>query len=371
MDRAKIVFIAIAVVAVGAAAALGFVAKGKFDAAREAEDDARSAYSKLDKIYKEEIFPSRENVDVMKGVVAGLEESRSAITGALANCNVPMVAGTTPSSFVQTLGTAIKALVEKAPIVDGVKSVSPNFAFGFDAYVGSNPAMPQESEVPLLSQQLVLVNRLVFAMYGAQVSQVVSIRRDAQDQATLNRAAAASADAQAGRGRRGRRGRGADVEEDSESESAPKAVKKGKSKEKKGGAGEPAAPLFSSQQMTVEFTARQSALVDFLNRVASMKAFVVVTDMSVKKTASDIRLPEGAVAAADSSAAGEQQQGRRGSSRRASARASENVEPEVAAQPDKLSELPPEMRVMTGPDVDPPLLVRLELDVYSFGKEGE
>lgn len=362
MDRAKTVFAVIAVLAIGAAVGLGVAAKNAFDEAKDAKDRAVSDVMKLDKIYKEEVFPSKENVQAMKEVVAAFESERDDMTNSLSKLNVPMVSDTSPSAFVQSLATAIKALAESAPIVDGVKSVSPNFAFGFDAYVGSNPAMPLENEVPALSRQLVLVYRLVSSMYASQVSKIDSIKRDAQDQATLHMATSEAASKE-GRGRRGRRGRG-DAETDEE-DSAPRKNVKNVKKPKAGAKGvvAPEAPLFTSQTMTVEFKARQNALIGLLNRIASMKAFVVVTDMAISKVGSDVRLPGGA----EASAAGESQQKGRG--RRGQARSEE--EPAAVAVEDQISTLPAEMRVMTGPDVDPVLAVRLNLEIYDFSKEGK
>ena len=36
-----------------------------------------------------------------------------------------------------------------------------------------------------------------------------------------------------------------------------------------------------------------------------------------------------------------------------------------------MSDLPPSQRLMSGPDIDPPLDIAVELDVYQFEKKGE
>jgi hypothetical protein len=375
MDRAKIIFIAIAVVAVGAAAGLGFSAKSKFaEAARDEAEKVRirkqlnHIYEGSDRSGNEIIFPSPENIAKIKEMVTELEDSRATITGALSKCNIPLVEGTTPSAFVQKLGQIIKLYTDKAPIVDGAKSVSPGFAFGFDAYVGANPAMPSEEEVPLLGQQLVVISWLTGEMFKSNVSRITMIKREAKDQATLSRSATDDS-------RRNRRRD--EVEEEDEEEEKPRKKKKGK----KGKSDEPPPPLFTSQKFILEFTARQNALMDLLNGIAAMpNAFCVVSGMTISKSAKDLRLPV-APEVVEEKSDEEESVKENAAARRAARRAArksrserkdkDNEEAKAAAPVAKDSELPPEMRVMSGPDVDPPLAVHLEIDVYTFGKESK
>ena len=49
---------------------------------------------------------------------------------------------------------------------------------------------------------------------------------------------------------------------------------------------------------------------------------------------------------------------------------SAEVVQEADAEP-VLSDLPPSRRLMSGPDVDPPLDVTVELDVFHFAREGK
>lgn len=371
MDRAKIIFIAIAVIAIGAAVGLGFSAKGKFDEASRDERAQSRVREQLNQIYEgtdrsgnDIIFPSPENIATIQQMVTELEDSRATITGALSKCNVPLVDGTSPSAFVQKLGQIIKLYAERAPIVDGAKSVTPGFAFGFDAYVGANPAMPQEGEVPLLGQQLVVISWLTGEMFKSKVSRITMIKREAQDQATLSRSATDDS----------RRNRRRDSEEEEEEEEEqPRKKKRGK---KKGKADEPPPPLFTSQKFILEFTARQNALMDLLNGIAAMpNAFCVVSGMTISKSAKDIRLPVAPEVTEeepeeDPEETAAERRARRRAARKA-ARENRKEEEKAATPVAKDSELPPEMRVMSGPDVDPPLAVHLEIDVYTFGKEGE
>lgn len=367
MDRAKIIFVAITVVAVGVAVALGLVAKGKFEEAKQSTMTEQSARGRLNGIYGKEVFPSEENLKTLEKLNEGFLEERDAFTNRLERCNVPMVQKA-PAAFVQTLSTAIQRLSDKAPVLDGVKPIAPNFAFGFDAYVGQNPAMPSESEVPLLGQQLVIVNDIVHQMYEAKIAKIAVVQREAKDKATLE-----SGSAKTSVGGRGGRRRGGS---DAEPEEAP-VVQKGTNVKKgaKGSKGtvEPKAPLYTSQRLTLTFTARQAALVDFLNRLASMKNFVVVKSIDVKKSAPDIKMPTAEAAMVEEA---EEEIGRKESRTRGvrnkgkTTRAEKETKTEktVAAAP-KISELPAEMRIMTGVEIDPLLQVTLNIEVYTFGKE--
>lgn len=363
MDRAKIVFIAIAVVAIGAALALGYLAKGKFDEAAAALGETESNYKRLSGIYSKEVFPSSENINLLRESCEALEARRQEVTNALTKLNVPMTTSVSPSAFIQALSQQIKAKVDKAPIVGGVKSVSPTFAFGFDAYVGSNPAMPLESEVPALSQQLILISWLTDEMYASGISSITKIERTPFDQATQIKNPQSALIVE--------------VRKAPEEEEDERPAKKGKKKNKK--IVEVRAPLFTSQKLNLEFTAKQQSLVNLLNSIASMKkAFVVVTDMNIKKSAPDIKNPA-VVEAQAASLAAEQGDEERSTRSRARDRAKDrkarlerNKESREKVEAVKeTSDLPKEMRIMSGPDVDPLLSVKLSLEVYNFVKEAE
>lgn len=369
MDRAKIAFVVIAVVAVAAAAGLGLAAKGRFDAASEARGERDSARAELKSIYGREVFPSESNVLAVAAAARAFEGSRAALTGELFRSNIALSAPgeMSPSAFQQKLDAGARALRARAPRVDGEPSVSPSFAFGFDAYLGDNPAMPSEEEVPLLVQQLTATVLLVNEVYASEVSRLTLVQRDAQDKATLERRSAAES-ARGGR----RRGRGAAVQQEAPE---PKAkARKSSSKPSRGAA--PAAPLFESQGMTLEFTARQGALVSLLNRLSAMRRpFVVVTGMSIRKAGPDIRPPSVPSAADGEHAASHRTPRAPRTPRTPRGSRAEHTERAPAPPPPpppSAADMPPELRVMSGPDIDPPLSVRLELEIYNFiGKEGK
>lgn len=362
MDKSKAGFIAAAAVLVAAAAGLGFFAWKQFGKAAEARSDRDASASALDRIYRQEIFPNNENVEALAGVLEEFSQGREAMTNMLAKSNINKAAPgeISPSAFQSKLSAGIRKFHADAPLVDGRKSVADNFAFGFEAYYGKD-AMPKEEEVPLLVQQLGMTALLVREIYGAQVSQLTKIEREARDSETIAMLQAS--------GRGGRRDAEAEQEED------PRARKQKKGKK----ADSESAPLFTGQKMALEFTARQHALIDLLNRLNAMpRPFVVVKSVSAKKTGDDLRKPPAQeTPAAESQSrrdrrADNERSERRSRRSRRGQNEERDEEPEAPATPAaaaKPAELPAEMRVVSGPDVDPPLSVRLELEIFNFGEE--
>lgn len=365
MDKAKVAFIAVAVVAVLAAAGLGFAAKTKFDAAAEARAEKENSAAELDRIYNGAIFPNAGNVEAMEEVLAQFREGREVLTNELAKCNVSAVAPgeMTPSAFQSKLSEVVRFLQARAPLVEGRKTVADNFAFGFEAYFGKE-TMPSAEEVPELVRQLTMTTLLTLEAYGAQVSRITKIERDAHDKATLDLR------------------QGGDRRREAEPEMEPESKRRGGNRRK---VEEKRAPLFTSQPMTLEFTARQDALIDFLNRLNGIKKpFVVVKTVSAKKAGDDLRkapAPEAEADSASARAAREPREGRAGRQPREgrAARPARGAEREretrrpaqdAPAAP-KPAEMPPELRVVSGADIDPPLNVRLELEIFNFGVEAE
>lgn len=202
-------------------------------------------------------------------------------------------------------------------------------------------------------QQLSIIAMLSRELYGAQVSQVVKIVRDARDKATLATKQGGSSSRRS--------------DQSSEQEPQPRGKKN-----KKKSAEEARAPLFVSQRFEIEFLARQTALVNFVNRIDSMKRpFVSVRSISVKKTGEGIRSApqpeqhkEPSETHRPARTSRQTRRPRRGEERAA-------AEPAAPAEPAQipLSEQPAEMRIVSGPDIDPLLSVKMELDIFNFGEE--
>lgn len=352
MNRSNVTLIASGAVVVLASGVLAFLSQGKFSAAAKADKRVKSDRKKLEEVYRSELFPSSENVELLKTQAEALSQMRAAFTNDLAKFNTP-APRRTPSVFMQVLPALTRSLVDKAPVVDGRKIVASGFTFGFDRYLGQTAVMPVESDVPRLLQQLYIVDELVKTLYASQVSQITSVSRE-----IFESGASAVSEPEEGRVGRGRhRGGRSGAPQERPAESAQTTFN----------------GLYSAQHFKVSFTARQTAAIDFLNRVAGLeKFFCVVTDATFRKTAPDVVLPVEKTEAStprpfqDPSSSRRSRHGRSGGEDTETQEAAPAAEEGLAVQ--KVSSLPAVLRTMSGPEIDPVLSVSVEIDVYYFGR---
>ena len=346
MNRSKIVLIAVSAVFLILVAAAGVMAYNQHTASVKARKGRDREFRELDAVFHDDIFPSATNVAVLGDNVQRLVEIRETLEKSLSAMNVPAPTNVTASVFMQKMQDLVMRKVKAAPVVEGKRSVSPDFAFGFERYVGPASRMPRDAEVPRLVQQLVVISLLADEMYAANVLHIRAIGREVFEEGGGEESSEEEEEAGSrSRRGRGRRGRGA-VEEG----------------EPGGGDKVLLAPigtdLYEGQHYVLRFTARQDAVIDLLNRIARFRYFAVVTDVRMKKLGPDVRQP---------TAPGEKE-GEGRSSRRGARSESPEVVQDAEAMP-VLSDLPPSQRLMSGPDVDPPLDVTIELDVFNFSRE--
>ena len=348
MNRSKIILIAVLVVLVAAIAVIGSNVNGKNVRAKKVRKARDAAKVELEKVFKDDIFPSAENVVALRDNSGKLEVARDEIAARLAECNFNAPTNISPSVFVDRLRAVVLMKREKAPVVEGKKSVGPEFMFGFERYLGASAVMPRDTDVPRLLEQLVITSALVDEIYASGVTTVKAIRREMFDGAGET----AVAEEESSAGRRGRRrNRGGD---DEAAVSAQPAAGPGYSID---------TDLYRAQHFTLQLVARQNAVVDLLNRIAKLHTgskglFAIVSDIRLQKSGADLRLPGGGAPKDDK----EVKSGRRGS------RSAEEETEEPAAEVDGpvISKLPPGQRLMSGPELDAPLDVVIDLDVYSF-----
>lgn len=348
MEKSKVILVATGAVSVLLAVGIGIMAKGRFDAAGDVESERDSNARALDRIYGGEVFPSKDNVAAMEAILAEFEGQRAKFTNTLSQCNVatPGPDEYSPSVFLSKLSGGIHNLRAAAPLVDGRKSVSDNFCFGFDAYFGNDETFPKKEEVPMMVQQLAIAAMLTRELYESKVSQIVKLEREAHDSATISAGKRDAAFRRSDDGEGARRGNG-------KQEETPQ--------------------LFTSQRMVVELLAKQNALVEFLNRLNYLKRpFIVVSSISVKKVGEDVKKAPVFEKAGDDQP--RQRTARQPRSARARGRRGEEPEERPAQEQPQQAELSPaempaELRIVSGPDVDPLLSVRLELDIFNFGVE--
>ncbi len=320
MNRTKIVaagaavlFVAVLVVGV----ILLLRSKGE---AGERLHERDGAHNKLQQVYRAKPFPSPENLEVVRQDRVNLTEVRDLLTNSLAARDVVPL-DLSPSRFNQELLNTIRRMYAKAPVVKGVRAVTEGFAFGFERYTAPGAPMPREQDVPRLTQQLLIVQRLVDEVYAAQVDSLQRVVRDEFDTAD------GGGESSRASGRRVRR------------EAASSAGSAGRLRQTQ---------YYAAQGFTLELTARQTTIAELLNRLAAMDLFVVVTDVAMRKVNDGLRAPAAVTPEAEQALAAAR---------------------ETTAEVEAISKRPPSQRLVAGIEIDPPIQVQIELEVYSFKRE--
>ena len=294
---------------------------------REAEADLSRAQVALDGYYAHDPFPSRENVGLERTNVDTLREWFGKIRDALREGQIEEV-HKSPSTFMTLLSEKRNALVRRARAV--WVALPENFAFGFDRY-SAEGVLPAPGDVPRLTQQLMIVERLSEVLLEERVRGIESIERVVSEQGAEGAAMSGTPEAAAGRGR-GRR----PMRRPTASQTKPATLATGEVRTE---------DLYASQHVVLAFTVNEASLIRVLNRLASDAMFVVVTRVQMKKERDDVVLPSLTV--------------------ENTPLADEGASPAEGEATVKEA-LPRRERVVSGPDREVPLNVRVELDVYRF-----
>jgi hypothetical protein len=329
MKKAQIITLSLCAVGALALLAAGFVlVRGisRFGKAREAEGVAKS---KLANFYREPVFPSNENVKLEQSNKESLDNWFDALAAVLREGNV-ISKERSPSAFkTRYLEKVIERLEEQAQSAG--TELPEEFGFGFELYVGT-PTLPRPDDVPRLVEQLVLVNRISRILFDNRVKAIDSVERDVFEGSTAEVAAAAPPPAGRPGGRRPRptpptAGKTTLVNKN------PGVVPKGK--------------LFGKYRFVIDFSAKERALIGVLNALAKTPSFTVVKVMRLNKDV-PVLMP---VMAATTETGG--------------AFAGLNRNQDEAAPALRLGPNYP----VSGVEMEIPMDVRIELDVYKF--EGE
>ena len=195
--------------------------------------------TRLQQLYRRDPFPAAANVhkeaENLKDVIDQFNELNELLRAGQVNLQ-PMEA----ADFMQFLEKSLRKLrdrLKKARIKFPEK-----YAFGFDKYAGGR--LPASDDIPRLVQQLKIIKTLCDIFQEAGITELVAIERDSFEQAA--RGAYAS-------GRRGAPSPGAAA-------SSPGGDK-----------------LVSSQHFKISVQARENAVIEMLNLLASQPMFMVVT----------------------------------------------------------------------------------------------
>lgn len=280
----------------------------------------RQAYDELQRIYQAKVFPNKENIARVNEDQKVLEAWLTAASNLVHKGDLHLEKKT-PTSFKQTLQATVRELSNQPGAVQG-KIVAPGFNFGFDQYLGQD-SLPAAEHVDRLTAQLVTIEKICRELYAANILSLKTVTREVFDIAKSEDGSQSRSESRPSR-RRDRSGSSPD--RDAAQAAAP------------------TSSYYTKQSFSFEFQARPAAFIDALNKLARVEQFIVVAEVEATKSAD----PLAAYNAAKSGAG-----------------AAASKDGAKAAASDKADTLPGQ-RVVTDPELEPPLDVKLVIDVYSF-----
>lgn len=307
----------LAVVSVAAAWFLFNAVVAKNTAERERNED----YESLQGIYRGKVFPNQENIEQLGKDREALSNWVESATSLL-NKGRLKVEKKSPTGFKQELQATVRRLSQQPGIVHG-KVVASEFYFGFDQYLGQSDSLPSAENVDRLAVQLAIIERICEELYAAKILELKRVTREVFDSNQGD-----GTEQQDESSRRRRRDRSAPT---------PTVVS---------GAGAAAeSEYYQTQRFAFEFAARPAGFIEVLNRLARMDLFCSVEALRMEKASDSLK-----------------DYATKKSGTRPGTGSEAAVEVDLAKK--SHSE-----RIVTNPELEPPVNVRLDIVVYSF--EGE
>lgn len=318
MKRDQLILIGCGVPLVAVCLGAGWFLFSAISERRSAAEQRNQAYEDLQGLYNAKVFPSEENIARIREDQKALETWLVAASNVLHTGDL-QAANLSPTAFKALLQSTVRDLSSHAGSVQG-KIVAPGFNFGFDAYLGQD-SLPKQEDVDRLTVQLDMIRMICKELFAANIMELKGVSREIFDVAGPD-ADREQEESSSRRNRKSRRDR-TDKAETS----------------KKAAGGDSA--YYAKQRFSFEFVARPTAFIDALNRLAAMPQFVVVSDVEFHKTADP--LAQRAAQKADRSSGGSNSA--------------------VSVDPATLTHM---QRIVTDPELEPPVSVKLDVDVYSF-----
>ena len=319
--KKKILFVVLLLVFIALIGVPAFLMIQGIKQFNSAKKDLGSSVTQLLVFYKKNPFPSQENITAEQDNLLAIQSWFGKLVDIVTAGQIER-RDSTPSSFVTKYNEIRYKIINKSN-----KSIDDDSSFGFDRY--AEGLLPVAVDVPRLMQQMLITERLAGILIDSSVKKINKIERDEFDSAS----AAATSTRSAPKARRvGRRASSSVVAK--KKESSIRSIRK--------------TDIYEVQSFALEFTAKEGVVMDVLNRLAQDDLFIVVTGIEFTKETPDLKMP-----GVDISGDGESSQ----------------PEGEVAAAPKKLikgSDKTREQRRVSGPNMDTPMTVRVDLDVYTF-----
>ncbi len=317
-SRRKIILIIVAsILALLLGGAATLLVRG-FLQLQEVETNLQSASDTLASLFDQNPFPSGGNLRLERENIKSIEEDLKELQLALGAGQVEPTAQS-PAKCITQFWETRNSLLARA---GGAIKIDKNFDFGFGRHMKGD--LPSIQDVPRITQQLKITELLCNVLYASKISSLNGLaRQEFESDATTPGAVSAKPVGVSGPGAKG----GADIIVKNSLEPLAGIV--------------PAGELYGRWHFVLQFTARESALMNVLNGFSKSPVFIVVTRMEIKGDEKVFDRKEAEAVAAKSA---EMREG---------AGVKEAVKPRDA-------------RVVCGRDAL--MNVKIELDVYQFAK---
>lgn len=218
----------------------------------EVESALRETRAQMETLYGRKPFPSQENLVREKENIADIQQNLVELQTAMAAGQVEPV-GQNPAGFINQFFETQKELLAEARAA-GV-TVAKNYDFSFGRHMGGN--LPAPHDVPRLTQQLKIVELLCGVLYTARVSRLSGLARQEFE-----------VDAPASAAKPAAPGRAAEVELRNVNDPSAGLVPQGQ--------------LYGRWHFVLQFSGRESAVMNVLNGLAKSPVFMVVTRLDIE-----------------------------------------------------------------------------------------
>ncbi len=293
------------------------------------------AEKKLEGFYKRDPFPSKENVEREKENVEVFDEWFSRLLVVLTEHDLGEVMQS-PSLLMRLLGDKKNELLNEARQSGTV--LPDDFAFGFSRYFGTDAPLPAPGDVAKLNHQLIIAESVCKLFYKEGVTAIHKIERQEFEVKQVDTKTP--------------------VRRWSTTTSAKpeKTVEKNVKTQEKKKPEFDISSVYTKLPFSFEIEVKEKVLRSILNELARDDLFIVVTKMSLTAKGKSLVVAQprevirGGAGGDDSDVAGEEvSDGEKASS-------NENLVP------------PRNLRLVSGGNLERPLLVTMEMDVYTFLK---
>lgn len=276
----------------------------------------------LNGFYRKDPFPSEENVVQEKENVQILNNWFSELMRSLREGQIESEEKS-PSVFMGFIGDKKNKLLELGRM--GGTVLPENFAFGFDRYFAENSALPAPGDVPRLTQQLIIVEKLCKVFFEERTKEISRVVREEFEDATGP----------------------SDYRRKSRHRSSQRHEPPTVQNKNTGIIGEDS--LYAKQHLIFEFKAKENTVLNILNRLANHEMFIVVSLLQFEKEKPDVFPPQSRVEDKPEGSFGQNSDEK---------------------SPERSKDVPSRRdRMVCGKELEWPMRVKLELDVYTFREE--